>query len=106
MFATWAIGKVRGTPVEVHSSLALGAGCVAIAEAAGLPDSATRIGLEPTSIWLAPWALGLALAATFVLCVVLHELSHVVVARLLGGRTARLTFTVLGGNSSFEHVRS
>lgn len=105
MLSTWTIGRVRGVPVEVHASLPLGAACVALAGAAILPTRAGQLGLEQAGIWLGPWALGLVLAAAFVLSVVLHELAHVVVAAAVRARTNRVRFTVLGGTSSFSQLR-
>jgi Zn-dependent protease/CBS domain-containing protein len=106
MPSTFTLGQVRGSPVEVHASLLVGAACVALGEAVGLPGSAVEAGLEPSTLAMTPCALGLTLALAFVASVVAHELAHVVVARILGGRTTRVTFNVLGGTSTFAQVRS
>ncbi|MBS2030909.1 MAG: site-2 protease family protein [Deltaproteobacteria bacterium] len=98
MFSAWVMGKVRGTSIEVHPSLLLGALLLAVGAVAS--QRAHELGLWSGRA-SSPVLLAAGLGLGFLVSVVLHELAHLAVARALGGRAERLTFSVIGGSSRF-----
>ena len=92
------MGKVRGTAIEVHPSLLLGA--LLLASGAAASQGGHELGLT-TGRATSPLLVGIGLGFGFIVSVVLHELAHLAAARALGGHAERLTFSVVGGASRF-----
>lgn len=84
MFGSFRIGTLAGIPIRVHVLFVLLVAAFAWSTRAG--------------------ALELALIATLVGCVVLHELGHALVARRFGIRVLDITLWPLGGMARLAHI--
>ncbi len=87
--SSWRLGTLAGIPVQVHPTFALLLAWVAI----------THVGGGVSGI-----LGGLALTLGVFGCVVLHELSHALVARRFGIRTRHITLLPIGGVARLERM--
>lgn len=91
---TLPLGRVAGTPVDLHWSVLL----IVLLLTGVLTLSVLPAAAPDSSLALRVLA-GAATGTAFVLGVVAHELGHVLAARLVGIRVRRVTLWVIGGAS-------
>src|SRR5579875_773451 len=98
MRSSFPAGRLFGVPIRVTP-----AWFVALAITAAL--FALRIYPDVLAGYPATnrWALGLATAVLFFLCILLHELGHAAVARLLHVPVRGITLFLLGGVAQIAH---
>lgn len=88
---SWRIGALAGIPVYVHATFLLLLAWVTLSHVArgrGVGDVAT----------------GLLLVVCMFACVVVHELSHALVARRYGIRTREITLLPIGGVAQLQRM--
>jgi Zn-dependent protease/CBS domain-containing protein len=88
---SWRLGSVVGIPVRVHATFWLLLLWIAISHVLQGHGAATILA-------------GLALILSIFACVVLHELSHALVARRYGIRTRDITLLPIGGVANLEKM--
>lgn len=88
---SWRIGALAGIPVYVHATFLLLLAWVSLSHAA-------RGG------GFAGVASGMLLVVLMFACVVVHELSHALVARRFGVRTREITLLPIGGVAQLERM--
>jgi Zn-dependent protease/CBS domain-containing protein len=86
---TWRLGRIFGVEIHVHGSFAFLLAWVAVGHARGGGAAVLR---------------GLALVLSVFAIVVIHELSHALVARRFGFRTRDITLLPIGGVARFERM--
>lgn len=91
--------NLRGLPIRLHVSLVLALPYLTWAIAASIRALASGVGVDPASLVLPPWGLGLLLGPLVFLCVLIHELAHVWVGQRLGAHVEGVTLMLLGGVS-------
>jgi Zn-dependent protease len=91
MARSWRLGSIAGIPIQVHSTFALLLAWIAL--------SHVLQGHGMMQI-----AGGLLLILSIFACVVLHELSHALVARHFGIRTREITLLPIGGVARLERM--
>ncbi|MGW5464272.1 site-2 protease family protein [Streptomyces sp. NPDC003996] len=92
MGATFSLGRVAGVRVGVHWSVLVVFALIAVGLAQGrLPRA------HPGSPAWAYWLTALATAVVFLLALLAHEISHVMVARRNGVGADEITLWLLGG---------
>src|SRR5262245_12973234 len=94
---SFSIGSVLGVRIALHPTWLVIAFLVTYALAAGdLPDRFPG--------WIAPayYAVGAAVAMLFFVSVLIHELSHAVVARRFGIQVRDITLFIFGGAATLE----
>ncbi|MFI2205614.1 site-2 protease family protein [Streptomyces sp. NPDC020192] len=92
MGATFSLGRVAGIRIGMHWSVLVIFGLIAFGLAEGrLPRA------HPGSAPWAYWLTGLATAVVFLLSLLAHEISHVMVARRNGVGSDEITLWLLGG---------
>lgn len=89
--AAWRLGTVAGIPIDVHITFALLLAWVALSH-------------FMQGHGLATMTAGVLLVVSIFACVVLHELSHALVARRFGIRTRAITLLPIGGVAQLEHM--
>ncbi len=92
------LGRLMGIEIEVDWSLLIIFGLIAIMLARGV-FPAWHPGWSATAIW----GTALAAAALFLASILLHELSHALVGRLVGITIRKITLFVFGGMSHMEN---
>ncbi len=85
------VGRFFGVPIFFAPSWLLIAGLITIYYAPIVADAV------PNASGSSTYALALAFACVFALCVLLHELGHTAVALLLGAPVKRVVIFLLGG---------
>jgi Zn-dependent protease/CBS domain-containing protein len=95
MSNTLRLGSIAGIPIQVHYTWLFAFFVIAWSLAGGFFPSAYR-GWAPSTYWIAGIIAALGLFAS----VVLHELSHSLVARARGLRVHSITLFIFGGVSS------
>jgi Zn-dependent protease/CBS domain-containing protein len=90
-WSSWTVGTLAGIPLNVHPTFALLLAWVALSHL-----------LQGHGI--AAVTSGLLLVLSIFACVVLHELSHALVARQFGIRTRNITLLPIGGVARLERM--
>ncbi len=88
---SWRLGSLAGIPLYVHATFLALLAWVALSHAARGHDLATV-------------ASGVLLVVAVFACVVVHELSHALVARRFGVRTREITLLPIGGVAQLEKM--
>ena len=96
MKPTVSLGRWFGVPVGLHYSWFLIAGLIAVSLAGQF--AALNPGWSPSTVW----ALAVLTALLFFLSIVLHELSHAMVARASNVPVRGITLFALGGVARIE----
>lgn len=96
MRATIGLGRWLGVPVGLHYSWFVIAWLMTLSLANQF--AAQNPEWSPRTVW----ALSVATAGLFFICIVLHELAHAVVARLAGVPVRGITLFALGGIALIE----
>lgn len=92
MKASIPLGRWAGVAVGAHWSVLVTVGLIAeMMATGGLPAAAPGY---PAAVY---WLAGIAVAVLFILCLLLHELAHAIVARRYRMDIERITLWLLGG---------
>src|SRR5690242_8509664 len=94
--------RVRGIPVEIHISLILFLPYVAFVTASEFMAIAGALGIPREAIHAPPLVWGAILAVGLFVSVLLHELSHALVALRSGGKIRSILLMMLGGVTQLE----
>jgi Zn-dependent protease/predicted transcriptional regulator len=96
------IFRFRGIPIEIHISLMLFLPYVAFATTAQFKAVAAMLGIASSSLKTPPFVWGIVLAIGLFVSVLLHEMSHAVVALNSGGKIRSIVLMMLGGVTQLE----
>src|SRR3954469_24245833 len=94
--------RIAGIPLRVHWSLLLAIAWITWAAGNAMPYYARAAGVSLGSLVLPFRALGVLLAIALFASVLLHELSHALVALHYRYRVRSITLMMLGGVSAIE----
>lgn len=100
----WTIFTLRGVPVRVHVSLLFLLMYILLIAPFQLTFVAGLLGIDPADLALTPFTWALVFALSLAASVLVHEFSHVAVARARGARVKRVTLMMLGGASEMESM--
>ncbi|MGD9494746.1 MAG: site-2 protease family protein [Armatimonadota bacterium] len=93
----WRIGRLFGINVEIHFTWLIIFGMILWLVTSGiLPDAAP--GASRTELWI----IGVIATVLFFLSLLLHEISHSLMANRLGADVSRITLFVFGGVSQMR----
>lgn len=98
------IGRLRGVPIRLHFTLALVIPYLGFEFARGVRSVAaqTEIPLAASSGVLLLW--GFLLSVAIFASILVHEMSHVIVAQMAGGHVRSVTLMLLGGVAEIERM--
>ncbi|NIM07053.1 MAG: CBS domain-containing protein [Armatimonadetes bacterium] len=92
---SFRLGKILGIEIEIDYTWFIILGLMAFGFARGLPQQLELKGLHPAYYWL----LGIAIALLLFASVLIHELSHSLLAKMNGLGIAGITLFLFGGVS-------
>lgn len=96
---SWRVGRVFGIPLEVNPTWVVIFALVAVTLAFSYFPGVEGVSGLPTAVHV---AMGVATALLFFASIVLHEISHSLVARAGGLRISRVTLFIFGGVAQME----
>src|SRR5215510_3159274 len=106
MNRSWTIATIRGIPIRIHITHPIILVYVAYNVSTGFSfyygQIVQRLGIPPQPLVLPPVFWGIAIALGLFGSIVLHELSHCMVALASGVRVESITLMALGGVSRME----
>lgn len=100
----WTVFKIGRIPVRIHWSLLLVLPYLAVIIGYQFKQAAAIAGVVPARLSLSPYLWGLALAIALFVCVLLHELSHIVVGLRAGAQVHDVTLMILGGVTNMTRM--
>lgn len=98
------IGRIFQIPVKLHISFLLVLPFLAWAFGNNLQRMAQYMEIAPETLFINPYFLGLIMALSLFISVLLHELAHSLVARGKGIEIKNITLMLLGGVAQMEEI--
>jgi Zn-dependent protease/CBS domain-containing protein len=97
-------GRILGIDLKFHFSLVFLLVYVAVVSAMQFPLVVQQAGLDPAKLSVGPWASGFIFAVGLLVSIVIHEYSHVAVAKAQGVPVRGVTLMMLGGISEMGSI--